>query len=266
MTDEPASTEGTVENPNKLIRKLQRQLKLTERRGSQLESFAETKERLLKGLMAELDEEKQKSEALLRNILPEQVIERLNRGETLIADRYESVSVVFSDFQGFTALSSRIDPTVLVERLNLIFSKFDALSQRLGVEKIKTIGDAYLAVAGVPIARPDHAVAAADMALGMIDGLREVNETFETPFRIRIGVASGPVVAGIIGIHKFVYDVWGDTVNVASRLETTSEPDRIQISAATAGFLGDSFQLEPRGQIELKGKGAMSTYFLNARA
>jgi len=257
---------GPTESPDKLIRKLQRQLKISERRAGQQEDLAQTKDRLMNGLMAELDEEKKKSDSLLRNILPQEIIDRLNDGETVIADRHDDVSVVFSDFQGFTAISSRLDPTVLVESLNAIFSRFDALGQELGVEKIKTIGDAYLAVAGVPGERPDHAVAVADMALGMIDALREADEEFEVPFHIRIGVATGPVVAGIIGTHKFVYDVWGDTVNVASRLESTSEEDRIQISAETAARLGDGFAIEERGEIELKGKGMVPTYFLNGRA
>ncbi len=260
------TTDGSTDKPDKELRKLQRQLKINERRSSQLEDFVQTKEKLLKGLMSELDEEKKKSESLLRNILPEQIIDRLRAGETIIADRHDEVSVVFSDFQGFTAISSRMDPTALVERLNSIFSKFDALTQKLGVEKIKTIGDAYLAVAGAPTERPDHAAAIADMALGMLEALREANESFDVPFHIRIGVATGPVVTGIIGTHKFVYDVWGDTVNVASRLETTSEPDRIQISERTADALGDAFEIERRGEVELKGKGMVPTFFLNGRA
>ncbi|MGI9649375.1 MAG: adenylate/guanylate cyclase domain-containing protein [Acidimicrobiia bacterium] len=263
MTDDRGDT---AEDPAKLVRKLQRQLKISDRRSGQLEDIAQTKERLLKGLMTELDEEKKKSDSLLRNILPGQIIDRLNQGEQVIADRYDEVSVVFSDFQGFTAISSQLDPTVLVESLNSIFSRFDALSQELGVEKIKTIGDAYLAVAGLPDERPDHAIAIADMALGMLAALDEANTGFETPFHIRIGVATGPVVAGIIGTHKFVYDVWGDTVNVASRLETTSEQDRVQISERTASLLGDAFLVESRGEVELKGKGPVPTFFLNGRA
>ena len=174
--------------------------------------------------------------------------------------------MVFSDFQGFTSISSQLDPTVLVESLNAIFSRFDEVSARLGVEKIKTIGDAYLAVAGVPTDRPDHAVAIADMALGMVSALRDANRSLEAPFRIRIGVATGPVVAGIIGTHKFVYDVWGDTVNLASRLETTCEPDRIQISERTVAQLGDQFNVEYRGDVEIKGKGSTPTFYLNGRA
>jgi adenylate cyclase len=158
-----------------------------------------------------------------------------------------------------------MEPRVLVESLNAIFSRFDSLSQDLGVEKIKTIGDAYLAVAGVPDERPDHASASAKMALGMIEALDEVNQHLETPFRIRIGVASGPVVAGVIGTHKYVYDVWGDTVNLASRLETSCPAGRVQVSHATARALGDTFGLEERGEIELKGKGSVTTYFLSRR-
>ena len=259
------TSDSPSDKPDKELRKLQRQLKVQERRAGQLEEFVQTKENLLRGLMTELDEEKKKSESLLRNILPEPIIERLNDGETVIADRHDEVSVVFSDFEGFTAISSRMDPTTLVESLNSIFSRFDTLSQELGVEKIKTIGDAYLAVAGVPSERQDHAAAIADMALGMLRALGDVNQTLDAPFQIRIGVATGPVVAGIIGTHKFVYDVWGDTVNLASRLETTSEPNRIQISQATAEALGDAFAIEERGEVELKGKGLVSTFFLNGR-
>lgn len=211
-----------------------------------------------------LEDEKEKFERLLLNILPRQIIGRLNDGETIIADRFDNVSVLFSDLVGFTEISAKLAPTELVSYLNALFSGFDAHAQELGVEKIKMIGDAYMVVAGVPEPRPDHAQAIAEMALRMIETVDRSKREGGTAFTARIGIHSGPVVAGIIGTHRFLYDVWGDTVNLASRLETLSEPNRIQISEATAALLGASFELEPRGKIAIKGKGRQNAYFLNA--
>jgi class 3 adenylate cyclase len=173
--------------------------------------------------------------------------------------------VLFADFVGFTAISSRLQPAELVETLNNIFSVFDELAQTLGVEKIKTIGDAYLAAAGLPEGRPDHTEAVANMALGMIDHLERINASLDTPWQIRIGIHTGPVVAGVIGTHKFVYDVWGDTVNTASRIETSGEPGRIHVSEDVADALKPAFTMEHRGTTEIRGKGAMETYFLVGR-
>lgn len=211
-----------------------------------------------------LEDEKEKFERLLLNILPRQIIGRLNDGETIIADRFDNVSVLFSDLVGFTEISAKLAPTELVSYLNALFSGFDAHAQELGVEKIKMIGDAYMVVAGVPEPRPDHAQAIAEMALRMIETVDRSKREGGTAFTARIGIHSGPVVAGIIGTHRFLYDVWGDTVNLASRLETLSEPNRIQISEATAALLGADFELEPRGKIAIKGKGQQNAYFLNA--
>ncbi len=211
-----------------------------------------------------LESEKKKYERLLLNILPHQVVGRLNAGETAIADRFDEVSVLFADLVGFTELSARLPPNQLVAYLNRLFSEFDALTRELAVEKIKMIGDAYMVVAGVPDPRPDHAEVIARTGLGMIETLERVNRTSEHPLKMRIGIHSGPVVAGIIGTHRFVYDVWGDTVNLASRLEANSLPNRIQISAATAGLLANGFDLEPRGGIEVKGKGRQETFFLKS--
>ena len=211
-----------------------------------------------------LESEKEKYERLLLNILPHQVIGRLNAGETAIADRFDEVSVLFADLVGFTKLSARLPPNQLVAYLNRLFSEFDALTRELAVEKIKMIGDAYMVVAGVPDPRPDHAEAIARTGLGMIETLERVNRTSEHPLKMRIGIHSGPVVAGIIGTHRFVYDVWGDTVNLASRLEANSLPNRIQISGATAGLLANGFDLEPRGGIEVKGMGRQETFFLKS--
>ena len=211
-----------------------------------------------------LEMEKNKYEALLLHILPQQIIGRLNDGETIIADRFEQVTVLFSDLVGFTDLSSRLSANELVRQLNRLFSSFDRLARELEVEKIKTIGDAYMVVSGVPDPRPDHAAAIARMALGMLEIVDRFNTTVEKPFLIRIGMHSGPVVAGVIGTHKFIYDVWGDTVNVASRLESHGLPNHIQVSKATARLLEGHFELERRGLVKVKGKGRLETFFLNA--
>lgn len=219
-----------------------------------LELMRDTNARALDRVRAELD-------ALLLNVFPRPIIDRLNGGETLIADRHEEVTVVFSDLVGFTQISSRLEVGDLVARLNDVFSAFDESCDALGVEKIKTIGDAYLAVAGLPGSNRDHVVAAADLALEMRAAVREAG----SPWQIRIGVHTGPVIAGVIGRRKFVYDVWGDTVNLASRLETSAPADQIQISEPVAGGLAHAFVLEPRGSILLKGKGSTQTYLLSAR-
>jgi adenylate cyclase len=210
-----------------------------------------------------IEDETAKFERLLFTILPGQVISRLNQGEPIIADRFERVSVLFADLVGFTEHSARITPAALVEYLNRLFSEFDALARELGVEKIKTIGDAYMAVVGLTDPSPDPFAAIAKMAFGMIDRLGRVNGHFGWPLQIRIGIHSGPVVAGIVGTHRFIYDVWGDTVNVASRLEAYSLPNRIHVSQDTARHLIGPFALEPRGSIDVKGKGKLETFFLS---
>lgn len=213
-----------------------------------------------------LEDEKEKFEKLLLNILPRQIVGRLNDGETIIADRFDNVSVLFADLVGFTQASARLAPGIVVQYLNSLFSEFDALARDLAVEKIKMIGDAYMVVAGVPESRTDHASALANMALGMVETIERVNADRDKEFDIRIGIHSGPVVAGIVGTHRFLYDVWGDTVNVASRLEASSIANRIQVSAATVELLGDRFELESRGNVPVKGRGKMRTYFLKSHA
>ncbi|MEA2609996.1 MAG: hypothetical protein QOJ75_2239 [Chloroflexota bacterium] len=223
-----------------------------------VEQIRDTNARLLDRLMGELEAERAKSQRLLLNILPQPIIDRLNAGEQLIADRYDDVAVVFSDFVGFTELSANLPPAAVVASLNALFSTFDAACADLGVEKIKTIGDAYMAAAGLPGTTTDHVQAAADLTLAMRAAVEEAG----APWQIRIGLHSGPVVAGVIGTSKFVYDLWGDAVNVASRLETAAPAGRIQVSERVATALGDAFEFEPRGEIELKGKGATKAFFL----
>lgn len=213
----------------------------------------------------ELQAEKSKSDALLLNILPASIVERMRRGEVGIADRFPEATILFSDLVGFTNLAGRSSPGQIIEILNNLFSSFDALAKQLKLEKIKTIGDAYMVAGGLPEEQPDHALAVADMALGMIEAVRQIGARFGENLEARIGIHSGEVVAGIIGQHRFIYDVWGDTVNTASRLESSGLPNRVQISEATYRRISDRFHCELRGPVEVKGKGAMLTYFLGAR-
>jgi adenylate cyclase len=210
--------------------------------------------------------EKQRSEQLLLNILPREIVTRMNGGETIIADRRSDVTILFADLVAFTRLTSRLSAGDLVHLLNSLFSEFDRLALSLGVEKIKTLGDSYMVAGGLPEARADHAHAVADMALAMIATVERMNRESPIALQMRIGIHSGDVVAGVIGTHKFVYDIWGDAVNIASRMESHSLPNRIQISAATFQHLHKRFRLEPHGSVDVKGKGLMDTYFLLGRA
>ena len=212
-----------------------------------------------------LEAEKTKSEALLLNTLPALVVQRLASGEKAIADSYDEVTVLFSDFANFTSFAMEHEARQVVEVLNRVFTDFDDLALDLGVEKIKTIGDGYLAVAGLPVQRPDHAEIAADMALGMLEALKAVNKRFGIDLKIRIGLHSGPVVAGVIGAHKFAYDVWGHTVNAAARHESYSLPQHIHLSKETAALLEDRFDLTDRGVMTMRGLGDVQTFFLTGR-
>lgn len=211
---------------------------------------------------AQLDQERRRSDELLLNILPAPVAQRLKLGEQLIADRYESATVLFADIVNFTPLSARLAPEELVRLLNRIFSDFDALADRFQLEKIKTIGDAYLAVGGVPQRREGHAIDIVRMAVAMQQSIAAYQMEGETKITLRIGVHSGPLVAGVIGRRKFIYDLWGDTVNTASRMESQGLPGRIHLTEPTRLLLGDQFALEDRGEMEIKGKGLMRTYLL----
>jgi adenylate cyclase len=206
--------------------------------------------------------QKEQTERLLLNILPKPIAERLQEKPQIIADSFAEVSVLFADLVGFTDFSSQKSPTELVEILNLIFSKFDLLSQQHGLEKIKTIGDAYMVVGGLPTYREDHAEAIARMALDMQASLNSVNHKLGQSFCLRIGINIGPVVAGVIGLTKFIYDLWGDTVNVASRMESSGIPGEIQVTEAVYERLKEKFNFKKRGDIAIKGKGKMTTYFL----
>jgi adenylate cyclase len=227
-----------------------------------LEEFQDSNSTLLSRLLRELEAERSKSQRLLLNVLPQRIVDRLGAGETLIADRHEAVSVLFSDFVGFTTISASLAPAVLIQELNGLFTAFDAICERTGVEKIKTVGDAYLVIGGLG-GEADHAAAIAETALGMVEHVSA--NPGETGWRIRVGLHSGPVVAGVIGTSKFAYDVWGDTVNVAARLEQSSEPNRIHVSAAFAAGLEARFRFQPRGELDLKGKGRVATCFLEGR-
>jgi class 3 adenylate cyclase len=203
-----------------------------------------------------------RSERLLLNILPAQISARLKGEDKAIADGFAEVTVLFADIVGFTELSQELSPQRLVEMLNHIFSAFDDLAERLGLEKIKTIGDCYMVAAGLPEVRKDHVEAIARMALGMRNELERINRLTGQSLRIRIGVHTGPVVAGVIGKSKFIYDLWGDTVNTASRMESSGVAEEIQITQAVYERLVGKFEMEPRGTIKVKGKGEMETYLL----
>jgi class 3 adenylate cyclase len=218
----------------------------------------------------EVRHERELSDRILHEVLPPSIANRLKSGETGIAERFDSVTVLFADIAGFTPLSAQLPPEIIVQTLNAIFSRFDELTSRFGLEKIKTIGDCYMVVAGLPLPRADHQSVMAQMALELLTAVRayatEARAAGTLPpgtrLEMRIGVHSGPVVAGVIGTRRFAYDLWGDTVNTASRMESHGEPGRIHCSPAFYEGLRDAFAFEARGQVAIKGKGLMSTYFL----
>jgi adenylate cyclase len=210
----------------------------------------------------ELQAEKATTDRLLLNVLPGPIAARLKLGEKLIVDRFEQVSVLFADIVGFTIMSAHTSPEALVTMLNELFSAFDRLAEKHGLEKIKTIGDAYMVVSGIPTPRDDHAVALAKMALDMLAAVDAYAATHHTDLSIRVGIQSGPVIAGVIGEKKFIYDLWGDTVNTASRMESHGAPGRVHVTATTCQLLHHAFAMESRGPIEVKGKGMMTTYYI----
>lgn len=221
--------------------------------------------RQLKRQHEQLREEQAKTEELLLNILPKSIAQRMRAGEERIADACPMVTVLFSDLVGFTTMSRTKSAPELVDLLGELFSQFDLICERHGLEKIKTIGDAYMLAGGVPVARDDHAEACADAALEMVTALDDLRQKTGAPLQMRVGMHSGPLVAGVIGIRKFTYDLWGDTVNVASRMESASEAGRINVSSHTAKLLEGKFQLEPRGPVPVKSLGDVDTFFVVGR-
>src|ERR671937_8644 len=212
--------------------------------------------------LAALRQEQAKAENLLLNILPRSIADKLKAQTQRIADQFESASILFADVVDFTPWSERLPPAEVVGYLDHLFSHFDELAERYGLEKIKTIGDCYMVAAGVPTPRPDHAHALALMALDMQAAVRSVDEVGHLGLELRVGINSGPVVAGVIGRKRFLYDLWGDAVNTASRMESHGTSGRIQITRATKELLEDEFVCEPRGAIAVKGKGEVEVWYL----
>jgi adenylate cyclase len=232
-----------------------------------LQYFVRARERALTALARQhraLELEQAKSERLLLNVLPEPVAARLKEQEGIIADAHLGVTVLFADIVGFTQLSERLPAPDVVALLDRVFARWDALAADHGVEKIKTIGDAYMVAGGIPLPRDDHAEAIADMALAMGAEVARLPGDTGHALQVRIGIDSGPVVAGVIGRAKFIYDLWGDTVNTASRMESHAPPGTIQVTERTFELLRERYELRPRGAIEVKGKGLMRPYLLLA--
>ncbi len=230
-----------------------------------LQYFVRARERALAALAREhraLELEQAKSERLLLNVLPEPVAVRLKEEEGIIADAYASVTVLFADIVGFTPLSERLPAPDVVALLDRVFARWDALAAHHGVEKIRTIGDAYMAAGGIPLPRADHAQAVAELALAMRPEVARCAAETGLALEVRIGIDTGPVVAGVIGRAKFSYDLWGDTVNTASRMESHGLPGAIQVTQRAYEHLRERYELRPRGTIEVKGKGPMTTYLL----
>jgi ligand-binding sensor domain-containing protein/class 3 adenylate cyclase len=246
---------------NERTREIRRQVKILDEQAREIEmANVELQEK-----NQVIEEERMKSERLLLNVLPPAIAERLKSGVSIIADKFESVTVMFVDIVGFTKLSARISPEHLVEDLSMIFTSFDTLAAKYKLEKIKTIGDAYMVVGGLPEPMPNHTEAMAMMALELIQSIQEMMENLEDPITVRVGMHTGPVVAGVIGVQKFAYDLWGDTVNTASRMESSGEATKIHCTEDVYMALRETFRFEERGMIEVKGKGLMKTYFLLGR-
>jgi guanylate cyclase len=216
----------------------------------------------LQFFVSRIEQEKARAEDLLKRTLPAPIVLRLKRGEQ-IADHHDAVTVVFADLVGFTPLAARLPPSEVVALLDSIFRRFDELAAEHGVEKIKTIGDSYMAVAGAPERCSDHAARAARLALAMRDHVVALAATRQMELSMRVGLNTGEVVAGVIGTQRFAYDLWGDTVNTASRMESHGKANEIQLTAATRSALGDAFRTRERGPVEVKGRGVIETYWLD---
>jgi len=218
---------------------------------------------LIRVIYTEIDKERGKSEKLLQNILPRKVIQELKEKGITIPELFKEVTVLFSDIVGFTDISTKIPVDTLIKELNDIFTSFDVIIEKHSCERIKTIGDAYLAVCGLPENNKDHCTNIVNAATEMISFMSERNRTHDIKWQIRIGVHTGNVIGSVVGIKKYIYDIFGDTVNTASRLENLSEPMKINISTEVMKALSDSFSYEDRGKIEVKGKQPMNMYFVN---
>ncbi len=214
---------------------------------------------------SELEEERNRSETLLHNILPAVIAGRLKQGESTIAETYPEVTVLFADIVGFTKLSEKLGPKQIVSMLNDVFQRFDKIAMEVEVEKIKTIGDCYMVVGGVPDRRSTHCQQIAEFAINALESFNEYAREFVEPLQIRVGIHTGTVVAGVVGTQKFSFDLWGDVVNIASRLESTGSPNRIHVSDAVQVRLHDDYDFEERGDVEIKGKGSIHTWFLEGR-
>jgi len=215
--------------------------------------------------LGKIENEKRHSETLLRNILPAEVATRLRNGESNIADHFDDATVIFADVVGFGKITARMKAYEIVACLNQLFSEFDRLAEDAGIEKIKTIGDNYMAVSGVPAPRANHMRMAAKFALDTVAATARLRSRLPVPFSIRVGLHSGPVMAGVIGTRKFAYDVWGDTVNIAARLEAASQPNRVLASAATVKGLGSDYSLDGPHKIDNKEDRVLEAFFLNPR-
>jgi urea transport system substrate-binding protein len=215
-----------------------------------------------KRMMDALRVEQEKSERLLLNILPKSIAEKLKQDHQSIAERFDQATIMFADLVDFTGFSSRISPSELVDLLNDIFSTFDELALKHKLEKIKTIGDSYMVVGGVPTPMESHVEAIAEMALDMQQAITQFTRDDGQPFQLRIGINTGPVVAGVIGMRKFIYDLWGDAVNVAARMESQGQARLIQVTESTKVQLEHQYNFQLRGEIHIKGKGPMTTYWL----
>ena len=231
----------------------------------QLEQRVRERTAQLQETNIELLKEQEKSDRLLLNILPESIAARLKDGQSCIADRFPEVTILFADIVGFTVLSAQSSPEELIESLNEIFSAFDFLTEKYGLEKIKTIGDAYMVVGGLPNPSTNHAESIAEMALDMQEELAKFNAKHHAGINIRIGINTGPAIAGVIGTKKFIYDLWGDAVNTASRMESHGIAGAIQVTPSTYDILRNKYLFKDRGIIHVKGKGDMNTYLLAGR-
>ena len=246
-------------------RLLARQLRRREQALQLLQDIQRGNTHLQNSLLNEIEAEKAKSERLLQNILPIDAIRRLGEGESLIADSIDCATVVFADLVGFTPLSAKMSAAELMRSLNALYSDFDDAAQQEGVEKIKTIGDAYLACAGLGGDQPDHAGIAARFALEIRDLLLTAKAQGKQPWHMRIGLHSGGLTAGVIGKHKFAYDIWGDTVNIAARIQSVCPPDAVLVSEETAALLADAFDLHDQGEVALKGRGQRRVFRVERR-